>query len=87
MRLLIRRSDDTALERVLNLPTRGIGNKTVEQLRDLARTRQVPMWQAIVIARDEQLFSSRALKALSGFTVLVDELDSATLELPLEELT
>ena len=87
MRLLIRRSDDTALERVLNLPPRGIGNKTVEQLRDLARTRQVPMWQAIVIARDEQLFSSRALKALSGFTVLVDELDSATLELPLEELT
>jgi DNA helicase-2/ATP-dependent DNA helicase PcrA len=87
MRLLIRRSDDTALERVLNLPPRGIGNKTVEQLRELARTRQVPLWQAIVIAQDEQLFSSRALKALAGFTVLVDELDSATLELPLEELT
>ena len=87
MRLLIRRSDDTALERVLNLPPRGIGNKTVEQLRELARTRQVPLWQAIVIAQDEQLFSSRALKALSGFTALVDELDSETLELPLEELT
>ena len=87
MRLLIRRSDDTALERVLNLPPRGIGNKTVEQLRDLARARQVPLWQAIVIAQDEQLFTSRALKALSGFTALVDELDSFTLELPLEELT
>jgi DNA helicase-2/ATP-dependent DNA helicase PcrA len=87
MRLLIRRSDDTALERVLNLPPRGIGNKTVEQLRDLARTRQVPLWQAIAIAQDEKLFSSRALKALAGFTVLVDEMDATTLELPLEELT
>ena len=87
MRLLINRSDDIALERVLNVPPRGIGNKTVEQLRDLARGRQVPLWQAIAIARDEKAFTQRALNALAGFTALVDELDSSTLELPLEELT
>ncbi len=87
MRLLINRSDDMALERVLNVPARGIGNKTVEQLRDLARGRQVPLWQAIAIARDEKAFTQRALNALAGFTALVDELDSSTLELPLEELT
>ena len=40
-----------------------------------------------MLAQEEQLLSSRALKALAGFTVLVDELDSDTLELPLEELT
>ena len=33
MRLLLTRGDDTALERVLNVPPRGIGNNTVEQLR------------------------------------------------------
>ena len=52
MRLLLTRSDDMALERVLNVPPRGIGNKTAEQLRELARSRQVLLWQAITIARD-----------------------------------
>ena len=86
MRLLLTRGDDTALERVLNVPPRGIGNKTVEQLRDLARQRQVPLWQAMVVAEDEKTMTPRALNALSGFRTLLDELDSQTLDLPLEEL-
>ena len=86
MRLLLTRGDDTALERVLNVPPRGIGNKTVEQLRDLARQRQVPLWQAMVVAEDEKTMTARALNALSGFRALLDELDSQTLDLPLEEL-
>ena len=87
MRLLIIRSDDTALERVLNVPPRGIGNKTVENLRALARSRRIPLWQAIDVACEEKLFTSRALAALSGFQALINELDSATLELGLDELT
>ncbi len=87
MRLLIIRSDDTALERVLNVPPRGIGNKTVENLRALARSRSIPLWQAIEAACEEKLFTSRALAALSGFQALINELDSATLELGLDELT
>src|SRR6056297_1751911 len=51
LRLLLTRTDDTALERVLNIPPRGIGNKTVDNLRELARSRSVPLWQAISIAR------------------------------------
>jgi len=86
LRLLVTRSDDPALERILNVPPRGIGAKTVDGLRQLARERSLPMWQAIAAARDEKLFPSRALTALTGFQGLVDELDSTTLELPLEEL-
>ena len=86
MRLLLTRADDTALERILNVPPRGIGNKTVEQLRQLARDRQVPLWQAMVYAADEQTMTGRALNALGGFRALLDELDSQTLDLPLEEL-
>ncbi len=86
MRLLITRSDDPALERVINIPPRGIGSKTIDNLRELARTRAVPLWQAISIALEEKLFAARALSSLSGFQALVNELDSGTLELPLEEL-
>ena len=87
MRLLLTRSDDPALERVINTPPRGIGNKTIDNLRELARERNVPLWTAIDIAREEKLFPARALSALGGFQALVNELDSATLEVPLEELT
>jgi DNA helicase-2/ATP-dependent DNA helicase PcrA len=87
MRLLLTRSDDPALERVINTPPRGIGNKTIDSLRELARERNVPLWQAIDIAREEKLFPARALSALGGFQALVNELDSVTLEVPLEELT
>jgi len=86
MRLLLNRSDDPAFERVINIPPRGIGSKTIDNLRAIARERQVPMWQAINIARDEQLFAARATTALSGFQALINELDSGTVELPLAEL-
>ncbi len=86
LRLLLNRGDDAAMERVINTPPRGIGSKTLETLRDCARTRDVSLWQAIAIACDEKLLPSRALTALQGFTVLIDELDSGTDELTLEEL-
>ena len=87
MRLLIARQDDPALERILNVPPRGIGAKTVDGLRELARQRQITLWQAIEIAVEEKLFPSRALSALTGFYTLINEMDSVTVELPLEELT
>ncbi len=87
MRLLTNRGDDAAVERVVNTPPRGIGSKTLDTLRQLARDRGLPLWQAIAAARAEKLLPARALTALEGFTVLIDELDSGTDELSLEELT
>jgi DNA helicase-2/ATP-dependent DNA helicase PcrA len=86
MRLMVSRGDDAALERVINTPPRGIGGKTIEEVRSLARERDIALWQAIAITVDEKLMPSRALKALEGFQVLVDELDSGTGELALHEL-
>jgi DNA helicase-2/ATP-dependent DNA helicase PcrA len=87
MRLLVSRADDAALERVINTPPRGIGGKTVDFIRQLARERDFPLWQAIAMVREEKLLPARALGALEGFVVLIDEMDSGTDELPLEELT
>ncbi|MEP5765840.1 MAG: DNA helicase II [Halieaceae bacterium] len=87
MRLMVSRVDDAALERVINTPPRGIGGKTIEAVRELARERELPMWQAIAVCREEKMLPARALGALEGFCVLVDELDSATVDLNLYELT
>ena len=86
LRLLANRGDDAAVERVINTPPRGIGGKTVDSLRELAREREVALWQAINIAREEKLMPARALSALEGFQVLIDELDTVTDESTLEEI-
>jgi len=86
MRLLINRTDDAAIERVINTPPRGIGSKTIDTLREIARERNVSLWQAMALASEDKLLAARALTALEGFRVLLDELDTGTDELTLEEL-
>ncbi len=86
LRLLVNRGDDAALERVVNTPPRGIGSKTVDTVRECARVRDISLWQAIGAVCEEKLLPSRAITALTGFTVLVNELDSGTDEMTLEEL-
>ncbi|MBA6413629.1 DNA helicase II [Parahaliea sp. F7430] len=86
LRLLVNRSDDAAAERVINTPPRGIGSKTLETVREVARSREVSLWQAIAMACEEKLLPARATTALQGFTSLIDELDSGTDDMALEEL-
>ncbi|AQA17380.1 DNA helicase II [Halioglobus japonicus] len=86
LRLIQSRGDDAAIERVINTPPRGIGSKTLEVVREVARSRTVSLWQAIAAAIEEKLLPARALGALEGFAVLINELDTGTDELSLEEL-
>ncbi len=46
LRLTASGDDDTALLRVINFPTRGIGARSLEQLQELARAQDCSLWQA-----------------------------------------
>ncbi|MBE2893607.1 DNA helicase II [Spirabiliibacterium falconis] len=83
LRLIANRHDDAAFERVVNTPARGIGNRTLDTLREITRERGVTLWQAINIASHDNLLSQRSLTALFRFTELVNALDQETLEMPL----
>ena len=86
LRLMTGRGDDPALERVINTPTRGIGSKTIDELRSVAREHGISMWQAIELVQERGLLAARARSSVAGFAALINELDSETLELPLEEM-
>jgi DNA helicase-2/ATP-dependent DNA helicase PcrA len=86
LRLLLNRGDDAAVERVINTPPRGIGSKTLDTVRECARNRELPLWGAIGAVLEEKLLPARALSALEGFTVLINELDSGIDEAALEEV-
>ena len=86
LRLLQSRGDDAAVERVINTPPRGIGSKTLDVVRSSARSRGISLWQAIEAVIAEKLLPPRALSALDGFRVLINELDSGSDELSLDDL-
>ncbi|MEZ9579223.1 MULTISPECIES: DNA helicase II [unclassified Vibrio] len=87
MRLMSNRGNDAAFERVVNTPTRGLGDKTLETIRLAARDRGATMWEASVALIEEQVLPGRAAGALSRFIELINALEDDTLELSLHEQT
>lgn len=86
LRLIANRNDDTAFERAVNTPPRGIGSKTVESLRLRAREEGSSLWEASQKLILGGGLSARAANAVRGFTDLIDALAQSAESMSLEEL-
>ncbi|NRP95033.1 DNA helicase II [Marinobacterium sp. xm-g-59] len=87
LRLIANRDDDTAMERVINVPTRGIGTRTIEEVRDYARSQGISMWRASNEIIEHKRLPARAGNALQAFLDLVNQLSVDTEEASLQERT
>ncbi|WP_108125779.1 DNA helicase II [Saccharospirillum mangrovi] len=76
LRLVLNRQDDAAFERIHNVPTRGIGGKTVETIRIIARDQGSSLWEASANAIENKVLSTRAANALSDFMLLIADLEA-----------
>jgi DNA helicase-2/ATP-dependent DNA helicase PcrA len=76
IRLIASRNDDTSFERIVNLPTRGIGAKSVDTLRDAARAAGIPLWAAA---------AQRPTPAVGAFLALIERLGHEIKDLELHE--
>ncbi len=83
LRMTQSRADDIAFERVVNLPTRGIGGATLDLLRTDARDHARSLWDAGLALMPA--LPGRAAGALRGFYALIDRLAESIRELPLHE--
>jgi DNA helicase-2/ATP-dependent DNA helicase PcrA len=84
LRLLASRADDTSFERVVNLPPRGIGARTLDLIRERARASGTSLWMAAGICIESGL-AQRAAQALKGFLLTVDKLAEEIRGLELHE--
>lgn len=84
LRLVENGDDDTAFLRVVNQPPRGIGEKTLDELRDLAQQQALSLQQAALVAVGDERLTGRARNAVAGFLKILDRLreDSASRSLP-----
>lgn len=78
MRLVATPDADLAFARVVNTPARGIGSKTLERLREVARERGLSLHRMAEAAIVERLIPSRALNAVEGFITLLANMRRAT---------
>jgi DNA helicase-2/ATP-dependent DNA helicase PcrA len=85
LRLIASRHDDPSFDRVSNVPTRGLGSKTIDAVRELAKRESLSLWEAArkLLASNE--LSARAAGALQGFLNLIEQLARDTAALPLAE--
>ncbi|MEX1343119.1 MAG: UvrD-helicase domain-containing protein [Candidatus Limnocylindrales bacterium] len=87
LRTLRNDHDVAAFERVVNVPPRGIGQKSLEALRTLAEERDSDYWAALAAAADGAgELTARARKAFGGFRQLLQKLRARVGLLPLPEL-
>jgi DNA helicase-2/ATP-dependent DNA helicase PcrA len=74
LRLASNRHDDAAFERAVNTPPRGIGDRTLDELRRRARSDSTSMWEAMLTEASIGGLAGRAKNSLKGFIGLVDNL-------------
>jgi DNA helicase-2/ATP-dependent DNA helicase PcrA len=77
LRLMANRDDDASFERVVNLPTRGIGARTVDAMREYAKANATSLWKAAGALASGEL-AKRAATAVVGFINLIESLDRDT---------
>ena len=80
LRLISNRADDTAFERIVNLPPRGIGNTTMDRLRQLAKDQGTSLWN---VAKAGAAAIGRSSGPLLQFLQLIESMDEATRNVPL----
>jgi DNA helicase-2/ATP-dependent DNA helicase PcrA len=84
MRLIANANDDTALLRVINFPSRGIGARSLEQLQESARTENCSIWQASINKVGNGKLGG---KGIEGFVALIRQMVDHAYGISLSELT
>tara|TARA_R110000868_G_scaffold38572_11_gene134773 strand:+ start:2047 stop:4101 length:2055 start_codon:yes stop_codon:yes gene_type:complete len=85
LRLILNNKDDVALLRIINLPTRGIGAKTISQLRLEAQDNNISMFENLKNINNNQYLSSRAKLAVQKFVDLILDIEDKIKNLSLDQ--
>jgi len=85
LRLVLNKKDDVALLRIINLPTRGIGAKTVNQVRLDAMDKNISMFEVLEDINASQYLTNRAKLSLQKFVDLIFDIEEEIKDLSLDQ--
>lgn len=87
LRLVANKNDDLSLERIINLPKRGIGKTTISKIRDYANLNAISMFDAISLVVSEKIVTASIANNLLQFVENFDKFSSLVDSMKLDELT
>ena len=73
LRIIHYENDNTSLERVINKPTRGIGTKTLDAIRNCAKEKNISLMKASVFLVENEA-SGRKYQKLSSFLTIINKM-------------
>jgi DNA helicase-2/ATP-dependent DNA helicase PcrA len=85
LRLIANRADDAAFERAVNTPPRGIGERTLDEVRRRARDRSISLWKAAAEVAAGDALPARARNAIAAFAQLIEAVAEEAGDLPLKD--
>jgi DNA helicase-2/ATP-dependent DNA helicase PcrA len=85
LRIIANHADDPAFERIINTPTRGIGDRTLVSIRDYAKENSLTLWGALQELIDKKYFSARAQTSLLAFVDLINTMSEKTIAMELHK--
>ena len=77
LRLLINPADDVSLRRVLNVPSRGLGQSTLARIEEYARDRGLALLAVLREVEHDQTLGARTRESITRFVHLIDDLSLA----------
>jgi DNA helicase II / ATP-dependent DNA helicase PcrA len=86
LRIAVNTSDDSAFERTVNNPPRGLGEKTIQVIREYAKNNSLSMWDTINQIEKTGVSGTRAINSLNSYTNIIKELIEKLNDLDLKSL-
>jgi len=83
LRLIVNHRDDPSFERIVNLPARGIGAKSLDLIRESAKGARSSLWEAAEASREA--LGPKAAAAVQSFLALIERLGGEIADRPLNE--
>jgi DNA helicase-2/ATP-dependent DNA helicase PcrA len=74
VRLVVNTDDNTSFERILNVPPRGIGDRSLEKIREIVVSDQCSYWHAAKKAIETRALSAKIESSLRSFVVIIENL-------------
>ena len=87
LRLIINPSDGLSLKRIINVPSRGIGERTIEKMEVFSREKGLSLYEGFKRAAQEKWFSPAVQEKIEWFLSMIEEFREEMRTLSVSQLT
>ncbi|MGK2897048.1 MAG: UvrD-helicase domain-containing protein [Candidatus Makana argininalis] len=83
LRLILNRNDNVAYERIINIPNRGIGEKTLNIIKKTAKILNINLWKSSCYLIEKNILKKNTNKSVLNFINLINKLSKEIHNLPI----